>query len=66
MAISSDDIYGHLTGNLTGDELMDSVGEETLAVLHHGTDGLIHAYVPDVRPAQVLGRFRVTVEEVTD
>ncbi len=66
MTISADGIYNHLTGHLTGDELMDQAGEETLAILHHQPDGLIRAYVPDVYPRQTIGRFRVTVEEVTE
>ncbi len=64
--ISADDIYDYLTGNLTGDELMDPAGEKTLAILDYRLDGLIHAHVPDVYPTQTLGRFRVTVEKLED
>lgn len=64
--ISADDIYDHLTGCLSGDELMDPAGEETLAILDYRLDGLIHATVPDAHPRQLLGRFRVIVEKLED
>ncbi len=64
--ISAEDIYDHLTGCLSGDELMDPAGEETLAILDYRLDGLIHAHEPDVYPTRTLGRFRVTVEKLAD
>jgi hypothetical protein len=64
--ISAEAIYDHLTGCLSGDELMDPAGEETLAILDYRLDGLIHAHGPDVYPTRTLGRFRVVVEKVED
>lgn len=67
MRITADHILGHLVGNLPGDRLYDDEGEEVVAILDctYGDEGLVVAREPDAYPEIVLGRFRVTVEEVS-
>lgn len=63
--ITADDILGHLTGNLMGDRLYNNAGDRVIAILEcpYG-DETILACEPDVYPTEILGRFRVTVEQV--
>jgi hypothetical protein len=65
--ITADDIREHLLGSLPGDRLRDQETDEVIAVLDlHRPDDVIIAREPDVYPARVLGRWRVTVEEIPD
>jgi hypothetical protein len=67
MAVSADDVLGYLTDRLGGRcHLYDQESDELVAMLHvDHADGLVYATVPDVYPYEVLGKFRVTVEEET-
>ena len=69
MGVSAEDVLGYLTDRLGGrNHLYDQETDELVAMLHvdHADDGLVYATEPDVYPYNVLGKFRVTVEEVED
>lgn len=68
VAITPDQIRDHLLGNLTGDLLYGDPDEEViLGVLNENyRTGEVEVHKVDTRPTNILGRFRITVEEVSD
>ncbi|WP_239404511.1 hypothetical protein [Frankia sp. Cj3] len=62
--VTVDDIYDHVAGGLSYEQLYDE--EDDVIALLCTRGELVYALAPYVRPERVIGRFRVTVERVNE